>query len=206
MDIITRLNEFVSQRGLSSSQFADLLGIPRPSASQILSGRNTKISNEFLGKLHYAFPDLDLMWLMFGETSPFVATSRSEQTMSHEKSKISDSAPTLFDTQSNMSYIQDKNSLTDSESACEGVIDDLKNTATYLREINLSNHSTKVSSNEHSSVPPQKQQNLTDNSASQTNKHIDTVSNTFTAIKASQRIDSIIVYYNDKTFEVFKPE
>lgn len=126
MDIITRLNEFVSQRGLSSSQFADLLGIPRPSASQILSGRNKKISNEFLGKLHYAFPDLDLMWLMFGETSPFVATSRSEQTMSHEKSKISDSAPTLFDTQSNMSYSQDKNSLTDSESACEGVIDVLK--------------------------------------------------------------------------------
>lgn len=146
------------------------------------------------------------MWLMFGETSPSVATSRREQTMSHEKSNISDSAPTLFDTQSNMSYIQDKNSLTDSESACEGVIDDLKNTATYLREINLSNHSTKVSSNEHSSVPPQKQQNLTDNSASQTNKHIDTVSNTLTAIKASQRIDSIIVYYNDKTFEVFKPE
>lgn len=206
MDIITRLNKFVSQRGLSSSQFADLLGIPRPSASQILSGRNKKISNEFLGKLHYAFPDLDLMWLMFGETSPFVATSRSEQTMSHEKSKISDSAPTLFDTQSNMSYSQDKNSLTDSESACEGVIDDLKNAATYLREINLSNHSTKVSSNEHSSVPPQKQQNLTDNSASQTNKHIDTESNTLTAIKASQRIDSIIVYYNDKTFEVFKPE
>lgn len=47
MDIITRLNEFVSQRGLSSSQFADLLGIPRPSASQILSGRNKKSVTSF---------------------------------------------------------------------------------------------------------------------------------------------------------------
>lgn len=56
MDIITRLNEFVSQRGLSSSQFADLLGIPRPSASQILSGRNKKISNEFFGKTSLCFP------------------------------------------------------------------------------------------------------------------------------------------------------
>ena len=76
MDIITRLNEFISQRGLSSSQFADLLGIPRPSASQILGGRNKKISNEFLGKLHHAFPDLDLMWLMFGETSPCLMKNR----------------------------------------------------------------------------------------------------------------------------------
>ena len=206
MDIVSRLKRFIEYLGLPNSSFADRAHITRPTLSQILNGRNKKISNEFLGKLHYAFPDLDLMWLMFGETSPFVATSRNEQTMSHEKSKISDSAPTLFDTQSNMSYSQDKNSLTDGESACEGVIDDLKNTATYLREINLSNHSTKVSSNEHSSVPPRKQQNLTDNSASQTNKHIDTESNTLTAIKASQRIDSIIVYYNDKTFEVFKPE
>lgn len=67
MDIVDRLKLFMQSTGLSSTQFADQALIPRPSFSQIISGRNKKISNEIFAKLHDAFPYLNIMWLMFGD-------------------------------------------------------------------------------------------------------------------------------------------
>lgn len=209
MDIIARLNEFVCQHKLSSSQFADLLGIPRPSASQILSGRNKKISNEFLGKLHNAFPDLDLMWLMFGEaqtTSSSPVTPHNEHTEQSDRPNSSDSnAPTLFDTQENLPYHKDEDSQTNSEYACESVIDDLKNTAPYLREIKTGNNPPiNVASAYHSSDAENKQAVSACTTVAQTSNPVASTSPII--MHTSQRIESIIVYYKDKTFEVFKPE
>ena len=59
----------MSAEGLSSSQFADACYIPRPSFSQLLNGRNKKISDELITKIHEAFPNLSVLWLMFGEGS-----------------------------------------------------------------------------------------------------------------------------------------
>lgn len=67
MDIATRLRQFMAYRNIASSQFADNADIPRPTLSQLLNGRNKKISNELIGKIHEAFPSLNVMWLMFGE-------------------------------------------------------------------------------------------------------------------------------------------
>lgn len=67
MDIIGRLRLFVDYTGASSSQFADIIGLPRPSISQILNGRNKKISNELITKIHDAFANLNISWLLFGE-------------------------------------------------------------------------------------------------------------------------------------------
>ncbi len=52
---------------VQSSQFADMCEIPRPSFSQLLSGRNQKVSDTLIKKIHSAYPDLSVMWLMFGE-------------------------------------------------------------------------------------------------------------------------------------------
>ncbi len=62
--------------GLQISQFADTALIPRPTLSQILSGRNKKISNEVLEKLHRAYPALNISWLLFGD-EPMETTSSS---------------------------------------------------------------------------------------------------------------------------------
>ena len=67
MDIISRLKLFIDSMGMSSSQFADSAGIPRPTLSQILNGRNKKISNSLIEKIHHSFPALNVMWLMFGD-------------------------------------------------------------------------------------------------------------------------------------------
>lgn len=74
MDINNRLKRFIQSTGLSDGQFADKAGIPRPSLSQILSGRNKKISHELISKLHYTFPGLNILWLMFGDDEDIINT------------------------------------------------------------------------------------------------------------------------------------
>lgn len=67
MDIVNRLMTFMEAHGIGSTQFADSCGIPRPTLSQILSGRNKKISDAVISKIHNAYPHLSVLWLLFGE-------------------------------------------------------------------------------------------------------------------------------------------
>ena len=67
MDIVARLKMFLDQTGISNSQFADTCEIPRPTLSQLLNGRNKKVSDEVISKIHRAYPSLNIMWLMFGD-------------------------------------------------------------------------------------------------------------------------------------------
>ncbi len=84
-NVAIRLKGFIDSYGLSNSQFADTCGIPRPSLSQLLSGRNKKISDVLVGQIHQAYPELSVLWLLFGEgpmlkdqTAP--ATSKTGKT------------------------------------------------------------------------------------------------------------------------------
>lgn len=67
MDLISRLKFYLDTLGVSVTQFADECGIPRPTASQLLAGRNKKVSDEIIGKIHAKYPALSIVWLMFGE-------------------------------------------------------------------------------------------------------------------------------------------
>ncbi len=67
MDIVSRIKRFMESVGLSSSQLADTCDIPRPTMSQILNGRSKKISDDLISRLHSNFPQLSIMWLLFGE-------------------------------------------------------------------------------------------------------------------------------------------
>lgn len=67
MDIVSRLISFMEAHRIGSTQFADSCGIPRPTLSQILSGRNKKISDAVISKIHNAYPRLSVLWLLFGE-------------------------------------------------------------------------------------------------------------------------------------------
>lgn len=69
MDIVSRLKKFINHIGIPVTQFADNCNIPRPTLSQLLNGRNKKVSDEFIGKIHEVYPDLSVLWLMFGEGS-----------------------------------------------------------------------------------------------------------------------------------------
>ncbi|MCM1518257.1 MAG: helix-turn-helix domain-containing protein [Pseudoflavonifractor sp.] len=73
MDIVSRIKIFMNYLGIANSQFADTCKIPRPTVSQILNGRNKKISDELISKIHEAYPQLSVLWLMFGEGEMVVA-------------------------------------------------------------------------------------------------------------------------------------
>lgn len=66
-NVADRLKAFIERKGLSYSQFADSCGIPRPSLSQLLTGRNKKINDIMVGQIHNTFPELSIVWLLFGE-------------------------------------------------------------------------------------------------------------------------------------------
>lgn len=73
--IIQRLKEFIASTGLTSTQFADKASIPRPTLSQLLHGRNKSINNQILAKLDESFPELDVVWLLFGRKSGQVSSN-----------------------------------------------------------------------------------------------------------------------------------
>jgi transcriptional regulator with XRE-family HTH domain len=61
-----RLEKVMQYHGLSSSAFAEKIGVQRSSISHILSGRN-KPSLDFVMKILSSFPDIDLYWLLNGK-------------------------------------------------------------------------------------------------------------------------------------------
>lgn len=67
MDLVNRLKFYMDSIKVPITQFADNCGIPRPSLSQLMNGRNKRISDEVINKIHNAYPELSIMWLMFGE-------------------------------------------------------------------------------------------------------------------------------------------
>ena len=71
MDIVSRLKQFLEATGTSNSLFADTCGIARPTLSQLLTGRNKRVSDEMLAKIHASYPSINMMWLAFGEGEMF---------------------------------------------------------------------------------------------------------------------------------------
>lgn len=67
MDIVDRLKQFINYLEIPVTKFADNCEIPRPTLSQLTNGRNKSVRNELVEKIHRAYPDLSMVWLMFGE-------------------------------------------------------------------------------------------------------------------------------------------
>lgn len=65
--VASRIKSIISALNLSDSQFADSCGISRPTLSLLLSGKNKKISDVMISQIHEAFPQISILWLLFGE-------------------------------------------------------------------------------------------------------------------------------------------
>lgn len=61
-----RIAKLIKSEKLSSSKFAEKIGVQRSSISHILSGRN-KPSLDFIQKVLHAFEDLNPEWLLIGK-------------------------------------------------------------------------------------------------------------------------------------------
>ena len=70
-EIVKNISKILEEQQLSSSAFADTIGVQRSSISHVLSGRN-KPSLEFILKIIRAFPSYSTDWLLFGKQTDTV--------------------------------------------------------------------------------------------------------------------------------------
>ena len=151
MDFVSRLKRYIECKNLQNSQVADMAGIPRPTLSQLLTGRNKKVSNELIEKLHQAFPSLNVLWLLFGD-GPMEVGGNIEFSEPENESESD-----IFSSQIS------------------------ENTNTYdtlqaeTDQKNESRHMTSIQLGDGSNLSPER------------------------------RVQSIMVFYSDNSFEVFEP-
>ncbi len=182
MDIVSRLKTFISYLNTPVTQFADNCSIPRPTLSQLLNGRNKKVSDELIGKIHEAYPELSVLWLMFGEGDMLhkknIEISKPEQEgiFDFQETQIIDSERLT----PSIDFGDDRNKISSEKSS--GTIS-TPNTSTLNEE--------------------------GDNSIIQDEiQAIDSTDNTPTISfhpNQTKKIVNIIVYYNDNSFESFVP-
>lgn len=183
MDIISRLNLFVTQTQLTSSNLAEKLNIPKPSLSQILNGRNKKISNEFIEKLHNAFPELNILWLIFGEGNMFVGKNDTIIPQNDPLGERND-AEEVYKKEGGF---QDKeyNLFTD-------VLSEEENQPTL-----------KVTNSE--AVKSQPQKIKTEPKLPKTTQQEHDIKDSIRVSTTKIGISTIIVYYDDLSYQIFKP-
>lgn len=67
----TRIKQIIENERLTDAEFADRTGIKRATLSHCLSGRND-VSKDIISKIHKAYPQVSVNWLMFGEGEPYI--------------------------------------------------------------------------------------------------------------------------------------
>jgi len=72
MKFSKQLQKIMHHFGLSTTELADKILVPKATISHLISERN-KPSLEFIMKLHTTFPTLNLEWLIY-EREPFLVT------------------------------------------------------------------------------------------------------------------------------------
>ncbi len=176
MDIVSRLKEFINHESVAITQFADNCNIARPTLSQLLNGRNKKVSDELITKIHEAYPQLSVLWLMFGEG-----------TMLHnENFKISEPQKDSFLTFDSMQAPEDEELQTRIDFE-KGFVENEANSADDSQPLIKGLNSTPLN------IDPE---------ANTADIHKSAITfNPYT----KKRIVNIIVYYDDNSFESFVP-
>lgn len=91
-----RFLSIIRMKGMTASQFADLLGIQRSAISHFTSGRN-KPSLEMVTKVITAFPDINTEWLLFGTGEPLKNNDAPASTVSEPTIMVQgDKDPTML--------------------------------------------------------------------------------------------------------------
>ncbi len=179
-----RLKLFIEREGLTNAQFADLCEIPRPSLSQIISGRNKKISDLLIGAIHKTYPKLNVLWLMFGEGDMYSPTGACNDP---------EASVGMTDTRTEVSDYGDS-SVNPSE----------------MRIENPANPSTRpnlfAESKENGLTHPQNEASTRMNTRIETDYKILNLQRQIDEMRQNPRkVTQITIYYDDSTFETFIP-
>lgn len=106
MNLNEKIRRFISEKDLTSTKFADEIGVPRPSISHILSDRN-KPSLEIVQKMYRRYPELGFNWFLEDEE---VATKTTTQT-THNQTVTTTKRPEYSPRESNERKVPELNSV-----------------------------------------------------------------------------------------------
>ncbi|MBD5300491.1 MAG: hypothetical protein HDS17_03330 [Bacteroides sp.] len=183
MDLVSRLKRYLDSRQISVTQFADECAIPRPTGSQLLAGRNKKVSDEIIGKIHGAYPELNIVWLMFGEgnmlTNANIETSepQTEQEVDNYIEKPATNQP--------IDFTIDFHENLHNETEEKGQVSTSVNTFTFASPAET------ISDGQSEEIPQEEEK----------------PSGSFTVTPGTgRRVTGIVVYYDDCTYESFIPD
>ena len=109
MNLSDKIELLIKRKQMSSSQFADVLGIPRSSISHILSGRN-KPSLDVVQKILSAFPEVSAEDLLFEDRTLFISGTKLPSPSSQEILPLNN----LFDAPNGTASESVKNNLPES--------------------------------------------------------------------------------------------
>jgi len=109
MNLSDKIELLIKRKQMSSSQFADVLGIPRSSISHILSGRN-KPSLDVVQKILSAFPEVSAEDLLFEDRTLIVSGTKLPTPSGQEVLPLN----TLFDVQNDTASESVKKNLPES--------------------------------------------------------------------------------------------
>ena len=184
MDIATRLKVFMDSVGETSTTFADKCRIPRPSFSQLLGGRNKKVSDEVIAKIHVAFPRLSVLWLMFGEGDMEI-NANTQISEPENGAEIGDNSSYAVDGQGN-------------DDAIEQHISDRVSESEKFEKLNSSEFSdlrpTPVATVHVAGIKDCDEGRSKDTTSLQME------------VDKARRVVNIMVFYSDKSFETFVPQ
>lgn len=186
-NIAIRLKFLIEKLGITSSQFADACKIPRPTFSQILNGRNKKISDQIIRSIHEAYPDVSISWLLFNEGEILNDTNPINGETSRTNDRITDGdfpnkdisrkeASSLQNMENENLILSDNGSTIDSDERENGVNYPSKHSEAIIKE----EVKTLLKSNE-----------ILNEIAKKTVK--------------CRKVVSVTIYYDDSTFETFRP-
>lgn len=206
----TRLKLFIETEGLTNAQFADLCNIPRPSLSQIISGRNKKISDLLVGAIHKAYPKLNVLWLMFGEGNMFGTDGNASSDIAPDAQYgYEDDVDTYYRSEPSMNSGRIPMSpgagiLTSDSSGNSPQGSNLR----FENPVNTPNRSNLQSeSKENGLTHPQNGSQTRMNTQIEANYKILNLQRQIDEMRQNpRRVTKITIYYDDSTFETFIPE
>ena len=192
MDLVSRLKQYLDSRQISITQFADECGIPRPTGSQLLAGRNKKVSDEIISKIHAAYPDLNIVWLMFGEG--YMVTGTNIEISEPQNSLFSDNSKEFSSENQKLNTFRTTN------------IDSIEVSRNSVEELNIRGETSFEQPTSRNSQSETKKQS---DFLSEENKDAEVfakmVNSKIVEREPAKKIASIIVLFTDNSFETFIP-
>ncbi len=195
--MINRINLILKAKNITARQFAEEIGIQPSGMSHIMSGRNNP-SLEFVNKVVRRYPEIDANWLLLGRGEMYMGLtpdpSPKEKTglapdPSPKESGMDGAEPTLFSVQES--------------GADSGTVDrETRQDGGETQHAASLQVGDVVMGNTHVDVEMQQAGGETRHAASlQTGKR-----NLAPTESAGRRLVKILMFYDDHTFEEFRPQ